>query len=87
MSDDELEHYGLALDEVYRLRAALAEEAQLIKTHLGGRRKWADEQVQRMEAAARGQAIAVYASSGRKAALRAAGASGTLTRWGWEHQP
>lgn len=85
--------YSKALDEVYRLRRALAYEARVVEAHLGyktfpkTRRKIAEEQVERMRLCARGEAGVVYAGvnyTSLNAALRAAGASETLTRAQWE---
>ncbi|MFF0822454.1 hypothetical protein ACFYUR_18995 [Micromonospora haikouensis] len=91
----DLADYSRALDEIHRLRAALAYEAGVTAAHLSyatfpkSRRAFAEEQVQRMRAAARGEANSAYTISGwrMQAALRDAGASVTLTRWEWEHAP
>ncbi len=72
--------------------AALAYEAQIVAAYLGyatfpkSRRAVAEEQVERMRAAARGDshAYARVASSVRQHVLREAGASATLTRHQWE---
>jgi hypothetical protein len=93
-ADEMLSHYSAALDEIYRLRRALAFEARVVEAHLGlksfpkSRRRFAEEQVERMRESARGHAERVYA--GRDywkldEALRSAGA-GFLTRHQWEHR-
>ena len=85
MSKDEdavLLELSAALDEVYRLRAALADEACVLEA----RRATADgpvaRQVARMRAAARGErdSHSHLRISGGKAALRSAGADECLTR-------
>ncbi len=88
----DLAHYSRALDEIHRLRAALAYEAGVTAAHLTlasfpkSRREFAEEQVERMRAAARGEAETAYTIDGwrKYAALRDAGASETLTRGQWE---
>ena len=92
-TDDLLAHYSDALTEIYELRAALAYEAQVLKAHLDyksfpkSRRKYAEEQIERMKQAAAGKAKVAYAgTSFLKQSLRWAGASETLTRWQWEHR-
>lgn len=85
-------HYSRALDEIYRLRAALAREAQVVETCLDFAtlpvtvRKFMEKQVPRMRAAARGEqeAYADMNITRTKAALASAGASETLTRVAWE---
>lgn len=84
-------HYFDALDEVYALRALLAHEALVLKAHLGyktfpkSRRAIAEEQVERMQQAARGQVKQDYTGSEqRKHALTEAGAPEILTRGQWE---
>lgn len=88
-----MEHYSQALDEIYRLRAAMAYEAAIIKAHCEyktfpqSRRRIAGEQVERMHQSARGRSKDAY--SGQRAwmakdTLIDAGASETLTRWEWE---
>jgi hypothetical protein len=95
MGDDEmLSHYSAALDEIYRLRRALAFEALVVEAHLGlksfpkSRRRFAEGQVERMRESARGHAERAYA--GRDywkldEALRSAGGD-LLTRHQWEHR-
>lgn len=91
-----LRYYSAALDEVYRLRAALASEARIIEAHVTlksfpkSRRGFAEDQVQRMRATAR------YGTQGRrhsldrhfdnKSALRDAGADECLTRDQFERE-
>jgi hypothetical protein len=95
-TDALLPYYGAALDEIYRLRAALAYESHVLKAHLElktfpkSRRSLAGEQVSRMRATAR------YGTQGRrhatnlffdsKTALEDAGASDVLTRDMWERE-
>lgn len=90
--NDMLNHYMDALDEVYRLRTALAYEAQVLQVHLSyatfpkTRRVHAEDQVGRMLAAARGQAEATYAgtSSNSLEHVRREAGMGKLTRSQWE---
>ncbi|PWK81665.1 hypothetical protein C8D88_11676 [Lentzea atacamensis] len=87
MSDDFL-RYSEALDEIWRLRRLLAHEACIIEAHLGlktfprSRREIAEQQINRMRRAARGDAKAVhYDIDHRKLnyAMDVAGAPQTLT--------
>lgn len=88
----ELRHYSAALDEVFRLRRALAAEATMLESLLelrtfpGSRRVAVVEQVGRMREAARGRADRAYAvrSAELAEAMCAAGASETLTRSAFE---
>lgn len=63
---DDLARYSAALDEIHRLRNALAYEASVTEAHLDlvtfpkSRRPHADEQVARMRAAARGETRQAY---------------------------
>lgn len=93
MSDEMLNHYSRALDEIHRLRAALAYEARVTEAHLNyatfpkTRRDHAAAQVERMRAAARGEAASTYAdvsSLSLQHTMREAGASASLTRSEWE---
>lgn len=65
--DEALTHYGRALDEIYRLRTALAYEAHLLGGHLSmatfpkTRRASAEAAVRRMNLAAMGKAQDAYA--------------------------
>lgn len=88
-------HYSAALDEIYRLRCALAYEAQVTEAHLDyvtfpkSRRQVAEEQVGRMRQAARGEVEPTYrqaSSLSMKHCLAEAGASPTLTRHQWENR-
>lgn len=83
------------LDEVYRLRAALAYEAAVVEAHTHlktfpkSRRQRAADQVERMRAASRGEARRSYASDkvlfeSLLSALRMAGADSSLTRGQFE---
>lgn len=86
-------NYSMALDEIYLLRAALADEARILDAHLDfktfplSRRKVAEQQVLRMRGMARG----LFEESVRehfdpKGALRSAGADECMTRSQWEQQ-
>lgn len=95
MTDEEMEHYSKALDEIYRLRAMLAMEANVLERHLSlktfpkSRRRPAEDSVAVMRAAARGESRTIVLGSSwttRKAALRTAGAGETLTRSEWEEE-
>lgn len=82
-----------AVDEIYFLRAILADEAAIIEAHLGyktfpkTRRKYAEEQVQRLRRIARGE---LYSASrkdfNQKRALRTADAEECLTNAQWAAQ-
>jgi hypothetical protein len=95
MNDEEMSHYSAALDEVFRLRRALAYEAAGLRVHLDyatfpkSRHKVAEGQVERMQAAARGEAEAAYAgipSSSLRHTFLISGAKETLTRSAWEQR-
>lgn len=95
MAEIDLAHYSRALDEIYRLRAALAYEARVTESHLGlktfpkSRRAAAEHQVERMREAARGGGAMAYFRVNpevMKRLLRDAGASETLTRGQWEEK-
>lgn len=91
-----LRYYSAALDEIYALRAALASEARIIEAHLDlksfpkSRRAFAEQQVSRMQAAAkygtRGRAYSTDRHYDRKAALRSAGAGECLGRSQFERE-
>lgn len=97
-----LAHYMAALDEIYRLRCALVIEARgveadlLLATFPKSRRRYAEERVERMRAAVRGEADQAYKDrldpgsgglrTGVQELLIAAGASPTLTRHEWEER-
>jgi hypothetical protein len=90
---DMLAHYSRALNEIYRLRQALAYEAGVLAAHLGlktfpaSRRRIAAGQVERMVTAARGYTQDAYSSVNHKflrSALLAAGAPEGLSRGQWE---
>lgn len=90
---DMLAHYSAALDEVFRLRQALAYEARVSESLLSytslpvGARKKAEGQVERMRRSARGEVEAVYAevpNHHRQSVMRQAGMHPTLTRGQWE---
>lgn len=90
-----LPYYSAALDEVHRLRRALAREARIVEAHLDlksfpkSRRVFAEEQVQRMRQSARGAAQLAYAGVDYQVmdgCMRMAGAASTLTRDQWERE-
>lgn len=93
---DLLRYYSAALDEIYQLRAALASEARIVEAHLDlksfpkSRRQFAEEQVNRMRAAARygtrGRRYRVDRHYDAKDALRGVGAKETLTRDQFEQE-
>lgn len=93
MSDVSIETYSAALDEIYRLRQALAYEALVCavhgdyKTFPKSRRDVLANQVERMQKAARGLSGHAYGGlmgQSLRLALRDAGASETLTRTQFE---
>jgi hypothetical protein len=94
MNDDELAHYSAALDEIYRLRTALAYEADVIAAHLNlatfpkSRRAVAEKQIERMRSAACGNTKDMYADtpSWSLEAARESAGMGLLTRGTWEAQ-
>lgn len=84
-----LSELSAALDEVFRLRRALAYEAEAIAAHLSlrsfpkSRRPIAEQQIERMRSAARGESRPAYggtASLALRSAMENAGAPETLTR-------
>jgi hypothetical protein len=89
--EDPIAELSAALDEIYRLRGALAYEAEVLNQHLSyktfpkSRRDIAERQIGRMQQSARGDADLAYGiiSSGghMREALKRTGASETLTRW------
>lgn len=90
-----LAHYGAALDEIYRLRRALAYEAAVLKVHLDyktfpkTRREVAEGQIRRMQDSARGKSQRAYGGTNTASlavALSEAGAPQSLTRHAWEHR-
>lgn len=87
----DLAEYSRALDEIYYLRAILAQQANITKEYLSlrtfpkSRAKAALNQIEAMRQAARGNARGVYHTIAfPKAALRSAGAPDMLTRASWE---
>ncbi len=85
-----LDHYSAALDEIFVLKSALAHEARVIEAHLGlktfpkSRRAFAEAQIVRMRAAAKGRAHTAYREApSRLDSLRKLGVD-TLTRAQWE---
>lgn len=85
----ELRYFSAAAQEIYELRAALAHEALLrrrdlaLKTFPASRRGDAEQAVERMLAAARGDVSAAYATINSQQALVAAGADPCLTNFGY----
>ena len=93
MTEEELAHYSAALDEIFRLRRALAFEADVVLAHTDyqtfpkTRRRFAEEQVHRMRQAARGDGQLAYAGHSYldfDGAMHRAGAEHSLTRDQWE---
>lgn len=86
-------HYSAALDEIWRLRRLLAYEAGVLEAHLGyksfpkTRRAFAEQQVARMQDAARGhsdkEAVATHSLSTRHI-TQGLGMKQTLTCHAWE---
>lgn len=83
------------LDEVYRLRLALAYEALVTRAHLGyktfpkTRRAFAERQIERMQQSSRGEAFKAYYPISHlvmDTARREARMPSTLTRAAWEAQ-
>lgn len=90
---DVLAHYSAALDEIRRLRIALAYEAAVLAVHLDyatfpkSRRMVAEGQVNRMRHAARGGSQAAYADVSLLSLKHTAdevGGPAKLTRADWE---
>jgi len=93
--EDLLRYYSAALDEIFRLRRALALEGGTIKGHLNlkmfprSRREITLAQVRRMQDAACGNASVSYSGIDYhvvEASMRDAGASNHLTRDQWERE-
>jgi hypothetical protein len=94
--EDFLKLYSKALDEIFRLRQALAYEAAVTDAHLGlktfpkSRRKAAEGQISRMRGAARGEARRTYSEVKIRAcvplAMKLAEADGSLTRAQFESE-
>jgi hypothetical protein len=90
----DMTYYSAALDEIYRLRAALAHESQVrdedlaLKSYPAGRRHAAQSAVARMTAAAKGSCADAYPPHrfNRKEALTAVGADGCFTHYDWMQQ-
>lgn len=89
---DILFHYSAALDEIHRLRTALAYEARVIESHLEyktfpqSRRFVAVHQVARMLASAQGSTAQAYAETSESSLRHVRSEVGieTLTRSEWE---
>lgn len=82
-----------AVDEIYFLRALIADEATILESHLGyktfpkTRRPFAEAQVDRMRRVARGEMYAATRQGfNQKRALRDAGADDVLTNHQWAKQ-
>jgi hypothetical protein len=93
--EDLLRYYSAALDEIFRLRKALALEARVIEAHLSyrtfpkSRRSTAEQQVEMMRGAARGEAATLYAGVPCwlvDSSLKEAEATASLTRDQWERE-
>jgi hypothetical protein len=85
--------YARALDEIYALRRSMAYEAAIVAVHLDyktfpkTRRRFAEEQVERMRQSARGRvrhSLAGTSYLSLDSASREAGIEPTLTRSQWE---
>lgn len=84
--------YGLALDEVYALRAAAAREALVIKAHLDfatipkTRRSVMTEEIRRLSESALGHVFEAYrgTTDHPKGSLRRVSAPTEMTRFNWE---
>lgn len=84
---------SIAVDEIYFLRALLADEADVLEAHLDyktfpkTRRKYAEEQLDRMRRAAKGE---MYAAARERfdapMAFRRLGVKETLTNHDWAEQ-
>lgn len=87
-----LANYSYAIDEIYQLRALLADEAAIIEAHLDlktfpkSRREIAEKQIERMRAAARGETPEYRDRWSPSRALKSAGADDGLLNWQWEMQ-
>lgn len=93
-----VDRYGIsdlsvAVDEIYFLRALLADEADIIDAHLGyktfpkSRRKFAEEQIERMRAAASGDMNAARREKfDSTQAFRRLGIDDSLTNSQWAEQ-
>lgn len=88
-----MEAYSTALDEIWRLRRALAYEARTVEAHYEGyktfpksRRKHAEEQVKRMRQLAVGNHEGHYSLNDQwlRDEMVRLGGSQTLTRHQWE---
>jgi hypothetical protein len=93
--DEVLAEYSLALDEVWRLRRALAYEARAVEANCGldlksyptARRRQMIAAIERMRQSAKGNSETVYAGMSAmslRAEMRAVCGSETLTRSQWE---
>lgn len=92
-NDKGISDLSVAIDEIYFLRAMLADEAGIIEAHLGyktfpkSRRRFAEEQVERMKRAAAGE---MYAAAREKffpnLAIERAGIEAGLTNHMWAEQ-
>lgn len=87
-----MKYYSAALDEIYSRRAASAKEALVrtedlrLKSYPAGRRRAAEEAIERMTAAARGACVDGYPPDAvdRKAMLSAVGADECFTHHDWK---
>lgn len=91
--EDMLKHYSAALDEIYRLRRALAYEAGVTAAHLElktfpkSRAYPAQQQVERMRRSARGEVQEAYGPVypwALQSAMEDAGMTRGLSRAQWE---
>ena len=91
--DNGISDLSVAVDEIYFLRALLADEADILRAHLElktfpkSRRKFAEEQVERMRLAAAGDLEASRRpNSSSTKAFRYWGIDDTLTNGQWAEQ-
>lgn len=92
-NDEGISDLSVAIDEIYFLRAMLADEAGIIEAHLDyktfpkTRRRFAEEQIERMKRAAAGE---MYAAAREKfssnRAIERAGITSGLTNHQWAAQ-
>lgn len=93
MQPNGLSDLSAAVDEIYFLRALLADESGIIEAHLSlktfpkSRRRFAEEQVERMGRVARGEMYtAARENFNQKLALKRLGADDCLTNQQWAEQ-
>lgn len=92
-TDSGISDLSIAVDEIFFLRAILADEAAIIEAHLGyatfpkSRRVVAEQQVERLRRIANGEMwTAIREKFDQQRALRTAGAPVSLTNAAWAEQ-